>query len=68
MEPLRFFNIHCRKTSKTLQGYPLEKKVLKSFTMRKKLKGDPLVSPGIVCYAEKRNIFLFQFLLLNGQI
>ena len=29
-----------------------EKKIQKSLTMPKKLKGDPLVPPGNVCYAE----------------
>ena len=31
------------------------KKKEKSHNAEKKLKGDPLVSPGIVCCAEKRN-------------
>ena len=28
----------------------------KSLTMPKKLKGGPLVSPGIVCHAEKKQV------------
>ena len=40
----------------------------KSLTMSKKLKGGPLFSPGIVCYAEKGTTFIFQFLLPNGTV
>ena len=29
----------------------------KKVTMPKKLKGDPLLSPGIVCYAKKKKLF-----------
>ena len=35
-------------------GDPLRKKIEKSLTTPKKLKGDPLVSFGTVCYAEKQ--------------
>ena len=31
-------------------------------------EGDPLVSPGIVCYAEKGETFLVQFARPNGSI
>ena len=45
-----------RKTSKKCRGDPLGKKCSKkkSRSAEKKLKGDPLVSPGMVCYAEKQ--------------
>ena len=46
----------CRKTSKnaggTLWGIFFSKK--KSRSAEKNKRGDPLVSPGIVCYAEKQ--------------
>ena len=45
-----------------------EKKVSESLTMPKKLKGDHLVSPGIVSNAEKKEQLLFQFLVPNGPI
>ena len=34
----------------------------------KKTERDPLVSPGIVCYAEKGNTFLVQFARPNDSI
>ena len=39
-----------------MQGVPLEKKKLekKSRSAKKNEKGDPLVSPGMVCYAKKQ--------------
>ena len=52
---LRVFNIHSvAKHQKKLKGDPLGKNDRKkSLTAEKSEKGDPLVSPGIVCYAEK---------------
>ena len=51
-----FQNPFCRKTSKiegdTLRGNFFSIKVSKA---KKTERGDPLVSPGIVCYAEKEN-------------
>ena len=51
----------CRKTSKKCRGDPLGKKILKkkfrkkvSCSAEKNWKGDSLVSPGLVCYAEKQ--------------
>ena len=54
-DPLGFFNIHCCKTSK-IEGGPFEEIFLqkKSHNAEKTECGDPLVSPGIACYAEKR--------------
>ena len=45
----------CRKTSKKLKGDPLGNFFSKkSLTVPKQTeRGDPLVSPGMVCYAEK---------------
>ena len=36
--------------------------------MPKKLEGDPLVSPGIVSCAERRNNYIVQFPVPNGTI
>ena len=51
----------CRKTYKKLKGNdPLEKNKFqkKSHNAVKTERGDPLVAPGIVCYAKKTtNIF-----------
>ena len=47
----------CRKTSKKCRGDPLGKKFPKKNVSqcRKKIeRGDSLVSPGMVCYAEKQ--------------
>ena len=52
----------CRETSKKLKG-DLRKK---SHNVENNCKGDPLVSSGIVCYAEKT--FLVQFSRPNGSI
>ena len=43
----------CRKTAKKMKGGPFgEKNPKKSLTVPKKIEmGDPLVSPGMVCYA-----------------
>ena len=69
-DPLGFFNIHAvAKFQKKLKGEPLGIFFEKSRTMPKKLKGaDPLVWPGIVCYAEKGKTFLVQFLRPTGTI
>ena len=47
----------CRKTSKKMQGDSLGKFFFsknKSRSAEKNEMGDPLVSPGMVCYAEKQ--------------
>ena len=61
-EPFGIFqHPFCRKTSKKMQGDPLRKKILKKNSGKKCLavpkkieRGDSLVSPGMVCYAEKQ--------------
>ena len=59
-----FLNIHCCKTSKKLGGPFGEFICETSLTMPKKTeRGDPLVSPGIACYAEKKEkLFWFSSL------
>ena len=50
-DPLGFFNIHSVAKHQKIKGgnfYFLKKK---SRSAEKKLKGNPLVSPGMVCYA-----------------
>ena len=51
----------CRKTSKKCRGDPLRKKISKKKSEKKCLavpkkieRGDSLVSPGMICYAEKQ--------------
>ena len=45
----------CRKTSKKMQGDPLGKKFFsKKKCAEKNERGESLVSPGMVCYAEKQ--------------
>ena len=47
----------CRKTSKKMQGDPLGKNFFpekKSQNAEKTERGNPLVSPGMVCYAGKQ--------------
>ena len=60
----------CRKTAKKIEGDPLGKKnsEKKSRIAKKVERGDPLVSPGMVWYAEKQEIFLVQFARPNGAI
>ena len=55
-DPLGFFNTHSVAKHQKIEGGPFEEKILliKNLTIPKKLKGDPLVSPGTVCYAEKQ--------------
>ena len=60
-EPFGIFqHPFCRKTSKKMQGDPLRKKISKKnpkkiSQCRKKIeRGDSLVSPGMICYAEKQ--------------
>ena len=59
----------CRKTSKNCRGDPFGKKLFfekKSRSAEKNERGDPLVSPGMVYYAEKQGkLFWFSSL---GQI
>ena len=56
-DPLGFSNIHSVAKQQKIEGGPFgekfssEKKVSQC---RKKMKGDPLVSPGRVCYAGKQ--------------
>ena len=66
-DPLEFFNIHFVAKHQKIEGGPFEEKCFffkKSLTMPKKnWKGDRLVSPGMVCYAEKEeNPFWFSSL------
>ena len=56
-DPLRFFNIHSvakheKKCRGTLWGKNFQKNV--SQCREKIERGDPLVLPGMVCYAEKQ--------------
>ena len=46
---------NCRKASKKIEGGPFGGKKFEKnpHCPKKNWKGDPLVSPGIVCYAEK---------------
>ena len=57
-DPLGFFNIHSvAKHQKKCRGDPLGKKFFskkKSRSAEKIESGEPLVSPGMVCYAEKQ--------------
>ena len=56
-DPLGFFNIHSvAKHQKQCRGDPLEKFFSKkmSRSAEKNERGDPLVSPDMVCYAEKQ--------------
>ena len=50
--PLGFFNIHSVAKLQKIEGRPFGGKNLKKVAQcRKNLKGDPLVSSGIVCHA-----------------
>ena len=55
-DPLGFSNIHSDAKQQKNEGGPFgEKNFRKKISQcRKKLRGDPLVSPGMVCYAEKQ--------------
>ena len=54
------------KKCKSIGGDPLGNFFLKkSLTMPKNSNGDPLVSPGIVCYAEKKKNFFGSVLWAN---
>ena len=61
-EPFGIFqHPFCRKTSKKCRGDPLRKKISKKKSEKKCLavpkkieRGDSLVSPGMICYAEKQ--------------
>ena len=55
--PLGFSNIHSVAKHKKMQGDPLRKKISKKkcLAVPKKIeRGDSLVSPGMICYAEKQ--------------
>ena len=55
---LGFFNIHSVANIEKMKGDPLGIFFEKSLTMSKKTeRGDPLVSPGILCYAKKKKNF-----------
>ena len=58
------------QNSKKIEGGPFGKKIFpkKSLAVPKFERGDPLVSPGMVCYAEKRKTFLVQFARPNDAI
>ena len=60
-DPLGFFNIHSVAKNKKMHGGPFGENFFskkKSRSAEKNEKGDPLVSPGMVCYAEKQeNLF-----------
>ena len=65
--PLGFSNIHSDAKQQKIEGGPFGEK--KSRSAEKNWKGDPLVSPGMVCYAEKQEkTFLVQFARPNGAI
>ena len=51
-----FQHLFCRKTAKKLKGRPFGEKISekKSRSAKKIERGDPLVSPGMVCYARKQ--------------
>ena len=56
-DPLGFSNIHSvAKHNKKLKGGPFGEKIRKKVSQcrKKNWKGDPLVSPGMVCYAGKQ--------------
>ena len=61
-EPFGIFqHPFCRKTSKKCRGDPLRKKNFEKKSEKKRLavpkkieRGDSLVSPGMICYAEKQ--------------
>ena len=58
-DPLGFFNIHSvAKHQKKMQGRPFWGKIFfrkkKSRSAEKNERGESLVSPGMVCYAEKQ--------------
>ena len=56
-DSLGFFNIHSVAKHQKNPGGPSGEKFFskKSLAVPKKMKrGDPLVSPGMVCYAEKQ--------------
>ena len=70
-DPLGFFNIHSVAKHQKIEGGPFwEKNFRKKVSQcRKKIgRGDPLVSPGMVCYAGKQETFLVQFARPNSAI
>ena len=55
--PLGFSNIHSVAKHKKMQGGPFEEKKLRKKCLavpKKNERGDSLVSPGMICYAEKQ--------------
>ena len=68
-DPLGFFNIHSVAKHQKMQGGTFEENFFsekKSRSAEKNERGDPLVTPGMVCYAEKQEkLFWFSSL---GQI
>ena len=56
-DPLEVFNIHFVAKHQKIKGGTLWEKIFfrkKSHNAEKTERGDPLVSPGMVCYAEKQ--------------
>ena len=55
-DPLGFFNIHSVAKQQKIEGGPFgEKKFSEKVAVAKKTeRGNPLVSPGMVCYAGKQ--------------
>ena len=60
-DPLGFSNIHSDAKHQKIEGAPFGETIFrkKSLALPKKSeRGDPLVAPGMVCYAENRkNLF-----------
>ena len=70
-DPLEFLNIHSVVKHQKIEGKdPLRKKFSekRSRSAKKIEREDPLVSPGMACYAGKRKTFLVQFARPNGAI
>ena len=68
---LGFSNILTQNSKKLNEGTFGEKNFRKKSLAvpKKKSRGDPLISPGMVCYAEKQEKpFLVQFARPNGAI
>ena len=59
-----FFKIHSIAKLQNIEGGPLGENLSrkKVSTTKKTERGNPLVSPGIVCYAEKEEHFRFSSL------
>ena len=65
-DPWGYFKIHSIAKHQKIEGGPFGGKIFsESHNVEKNWKGDLLVSPGIVCYAEKGKTLFVQF---SGQI